>query len=78
MIKDILAFLAVSFFLTAFLLAITVEKFPNPLTTILFCLVCLFIVVNTIFRYPVNTLIGIGILLSGIPVYYLWKRPRPA
>jgi APA family basic amino acid/polyamine antiporter len=50
----------------------------HPFTTILFCLVCFFIVVNTIYRYPVNTLIGIGILLSGIPVYYLWKRPRPA
>src|SRR6266850_969643 len=50
----------------------------HPLTTILFCLVCLVIVLNTIYRYPVNTLIGIAILLSGIPVYYLWKRPRPA
>ena len=52
----------------------------HPLTTLMFCLVCLLIVLNTIYRYPVNTLIGIGILLSGIPVYYLWKgkRPRPA
>jgi len=50
----------------------------HPFTTLLFCLVCFFIVLNTIYRYPVNTLIGIGILLSGIPVYYLWKRPRPA
>jgi basic amino acid/polyamine antiporter, APA family len=50
----------------------------HPATTILFCLVCLFIVLNTIYRYPANTLIGIGILLSGVPVYYLWKRPRPA
>jgi APA family basic amino acid/polyamine antiporter len=50
----------------------------HPVTTILFCLVCFFIVLNTIYRYPANTLIGIGILLSGVPVYYLWKRPRPA
>jgi APA family basic amino acid/polyamine antiporter len=50
----------------------------HPVTTIVFCAVCVFIVLNTIYRYPANTLIAVGILLSGIPVYYLWKRTQSA
>lgn len=46
----------------------------HPVTTLLFCAACAFIVLNTIYRYPANTLIGVGILLSGIPIFYLWKR----
>jgi len=49
----------------------------HPVTTIAFCAVCVFIVLNTIYRYPANTLIAVAILLSGIPVYYLWKRNQP-
>ena len=50
----------------------------HPVTTALFCAACAFIVLNTIYRFPANTLIGIGILLSGVPVFYLWKRKRVA
>lgn len=46
----------------------------HPFTTLLFCLACAAIVGNTVYRYPANTGIGIAILLSGIPVYYLWRR----
>ena len=46
----------------------------HPYTTGAFILVCIFIVANTIYKYHVNTLIGIGILLTGVPVYYYWKR----
>lgn len=48
-------------------------KMPgHPWTTALFCLICILIVGNTVWRYPENTLIGIGILASGIPIFYLW------
>jgi len=50
----------------------------HPFTTVLFCLACAAIVGNTIYRYPANTWIGIAILLSGIPVYYLWRRRASA
>ena len=46
----------------------------HPFTTLLFCLASAAIVGNTVYRYPANTGIGIAILLSGIPVYYLWRR----
>jgi APA family basic amino acid/polyamine antiporter len=48
----------------------------HPLSTALFCLVCWAVVGNTIYRYPANTLIGIGILISGVPVYFIWQKLR--
>ena len=46
----------------------------HPWTTATFCLICAFVVINTVMRYPANTLIGVGILLSGIPILFLWRR----
>jgi len=50
----------------------------HPITTALFCLVCWSVVANTIYRYPSNTLIGMAILVSGVPVYYIWRRTSRA
>jgi len=46
----------------------------HPWTTATFCLICALVVINTVMRYPANTLIGVGILLSGIPIFFLWRR----
>jgi basic amino acid/polyamine antiporter, APA family len=46
----------------------------HPYTTLLFCLACAAIVLNTIYRYPAHTGVAIVIMLSGVPVYYLWRR----
>jgi APA family basic amino acid/polyamine antiporter len=46
----------------------------HPITTVLFCGAAAAVVLNTVYRYPANTGIGIAILLSGVPVYYLWRR----
>ena len=48
----------------------------HPYTTALFIAICVFIVGNTIYKYPVNTAIGLGIILTGIPVYYFWRSRR--
>jgi len=46
----------------------------HPVTTAVFAAICFWIVGNTIYRYPQNSLIGVGILLAGIPAYWLWSR----
>jgi APA family basic amino acid/polyamine antiporter len=49
----------------------------HPYTTLFFVACCWLVVINTVFKYPDNSLIGIVILLTGVPVYFLWKkRPR--
>ena len=45
----------------------------HPLTTALFVAVCWLVVINTVYRYPENTLIGLVILLAGIPAYFFWR-----
>ncbi len=53
----------------------TGQRVPgHPVTTIVFVAVCWWVVGNTIYRYPENTLIGFAILLAGIPVYLYWNR----
>ena len=49
----------------------------HPVTTTVFVAVCWWVVANTIYRYPGNSLIGFGLLLAGIPVYWFWSR-RPS
>ncbi len=46
----------------------------HPVTTVIFVAVCWWVVANTIHRYPENSLIGMGLLLAGIPVYWFWSR----
>jgi basic amino acid/polyamine antiporter, APA family len=46
----------------------------HPVTTIIFVAICWWVVANTVYRYPQNSLIGFGILLAGIPVYWFWSR----
>jgi APA family basic amino acid/polyamine antiporter len=48
----------------------------HPVTTLIFIAVCWLVVINTIYRYPINTGIGFGILLAGVPVYLFWHRRR--
>jgi APA family basic amino acid/polyamine antiporter len=50
----------------------------HPITTIAFVAICWWIVANTIYRYPENTLIGFAILLAGVPVYWFWSRQSRA
>lgn len=52
----------------------SVKRTPgHPWTTAIFVAVCWLVVANTIYRYPGNTLIGMSILLAGVPAYFLWS-----
>ena len=46
----------------------------HPWSTGLFVLACAAIVYSTIAAFPSNSLIGIAILVAGVPVYLFWSR----
>jgi len=45
-----------------------------PLVPVAFALTCLAIVVNQVAGDPRDSLIGLGLVFAGLPVYYLWRR----
>ena len=45
----------------------------HPITTIVFIAICWLVAVNAIYQNPSNTLIGLAIMVAGIPVYLFWK-----
>lgn len=52
-------------------------KIPfHPYTTIFFIAACFFVVANTLYKYPENSLIGLGIMAVAVPVYFLWKAKK--
>lgn len=46
----------------------------HPWSTIIFILLSWLVVGNTIYRYPANSLLGVFILVLGLPVYAFWQR----
>jgi APA family basic amino acid/polyamine antiporter len=48
----------------------------HPWTTGFFVLACWLVVLSTVAEQPANAGIGLAILLTGVPVYFLWKRWR--
>lgn len=48
----------------------------HPASTVIFATICWWVVGNTIYRYPQNSLIGFALLLAGIPVYWFWSRQK--
>jgi basic amino acid/polyamine antiporter, APA family len=47
-----------------------------PVVPVLFLLASLAMLGNALVRQPLSTLLGFGIILSGVPVYRLWTRLR--
>ncbi len=48
----------------------------HPLTTVLFIAACWIIVLNAIYKYPRNTIVGLVIMLAAVPVYFFWPARR--
>ncbi|PYT29960.1 MAG: amino acid transporter [Acidobacteria bacterium] len=45
-----------------------------PVTPLAFAAVAFWFVINTIITTPASSLIGLAIVASGVPVYYIWRR----
>ena len=50
----------------------------HPFTTGVFVLVSWLVVINTIYKYPGNSLLGMAVLLLGLPVYAFWASKQKA
>jgi APA family basic amino acid/polyamine antiporter len=48
-----------------------------PLLPALFIVATAAIVINQIVHEPMDSAMGLGLVLAGLPVYYLWVRPKP-
>lgn len=48
----------------------------HPWTTILFMASCWLVVLSSYIEYPINSGIGLAILLAGVPAYYFWRRKQ--
>jgi len=46
----------------------------HPLTTFAFVIGAWLVVVNTIYRFPLDALAGFALLAVGVPAYYAWRR----
>jgi APA family basic amino acid/polyamine antiporter len=50
------------------------KVFGYPVLPLIYILVCLLIIIVLLIKKPDFTWPGLIILLSGVPVYYLWRR----
>lgn len=50
----------------------------HPFTTIFFIAACWLVVLATFYHFPENSFVGLGILLLGIPAYWLFRRRQLA
>jgi len=50
------------------------RAFGYPITPIIFIVIEIWLVINTLVTRPAESLAGLGFLLLGVPIYYLWQR----
>jgi APA family basic amino acid/polyamine antiporter len=48
----------------------------HPFTTLFFIAACAAVAFSVIYKFPHNSAVGVGIMLSGIPVYLFWRSRR--
>ena len=46
----------------------------HPFTTLLFVGSCILVVAATVWNAPINSVIGYGVLLAGVPAFFYWRR----
>jgi APA family basic amino acid/polyamine antiporter len=48
-----------------------------PLLPAIFILSTAAIVINQVIHEPLSSVVGLGLVLAGLPVYYVWARRKP-
>jgi APA family basic amino acid/polyamine antiporter len=48
----------------------------HPFTTVFFLLLSAAVALNSYYKHPMNSLIGTFVALSGVPVYFFWRKRR--
>jgi APA family basic amino acid/polyamine antiporter len=48
----------------------------HPFTTVFFILACMVITFSVIYKEPLNSAISLGIMLAGVPAYFVWAGLR--
>jgi APA family basic amino acid/polyamine antiporter len=48
----------------------------HPFTTALFAVACALIVAATFYQDPFNSALGLALLATGVPVYFLWRKGK--
>ena len=48
----------------------------HPFTTLFFIAACGVITFSLLYKFPLNSAISFGIMLLGVPAYFVWARPR--
>lgn len=61
---------------TAPALARPYRAWGYPVTPLLFIVFAAWLVGNTIVEKPIDSLVGIAILVAGLPLYFYWKRQK--
>jgi APA family basic amino acid/polyamine antiporter len=46
----------------------------HPITTAVFTLACWLVVIGTFAKAPKDSVVGLAILLAGLPAYWFWRR----
>jgi APA family basic amino acid/polyamine antiporter len=52
------------------------KTFGYPVLPAVFIVVGILLLINTVYTSPVSTMIGLGFIISGVPVFYYFKNTR--
>ncbi len=49
----------------------------HPFTTLFFIAACCVITFSLLYKFPLNSGISFGIMLLGVPAYFIWATQKP-
>jgi basic amino acid/polyamine antiporter, APA family len=52
------------------------KTFGYPIIPVVFVLVACWLIINTLFTKPVESIVGIVLILIGLPIYFYYRRRK--